>query len=137
MPPDSTNPASMPAVSRSRVTNLSSLFIGAAGGRPIDGRTVQARRFRDVLEAILSDLGGRDGLSEGEIQLARRCAALSVQCEVFEAHLAAGHDFDHEGFVTMVNALNRTLRSIGLRRRARDVTPDLRSYIAGKAEVVP
>ena len=72
LPLDSNYTANMPPVSRSRVTNGRSLFVATVDGRPIDGRTVQARRFRDVLEAILGDLGGRDSISEGEYQLARR-----------------------------------------------------------------
>src|SRR5215467_4363246 len=56
---------------RSRVTNGSQLL-------PLtDGRSVTARRFRDLYEGICSDLGGADILSEGQKQLARRAARAS------------------------------------------------------------
>ena len=41
-----------------------------------------ARRFRDILAEIISDLGGHDGgLSEAQRQLARRCATIAIACE--------------------------------------------------------
>ena len=121
----------MPAVSRSRVTNGSSLFVGTVDGRSIDGRTIQARRFRDVLEAILGDLGGRDSISEGEYQLARRATALSVAAEIEEAYLATGKSLDAEAYVKLVNGLNRTFASLGLKRRQRDMT-SLSEYLDQK-----
>jgi hypothetical protein len=56
---------------RSRVTNGKTLFVEA------DQRGPWARRWRDVLAEIISDLGGADLLSEGQKQLARRCATIS------------------------------------------------------------
>ena len=133
LPLDSNRTANMPAACRSRVTNGRSLFVGEVDGRPIDGRTVQARRFRDVLESILSDLGGRDQISEGEYQLARRATALSVAAEIEEAYLATGKRLDAEANVKLVNGLNRTFANLGLRRRQRDITPPLAEYLAQKA----
>ena len=135
MPSDSPTATARKPEARSRVSNGSSLFLLDYNGQPIDGRTIIARRFRDILDAITADLGGRDHISEGEHQLARRAAALSVQAEIQEAWLA-GQRFDKvdvEEFVKLCNALNRTLITIGLKRRARDVTPDLKDYIAGQA----
>jgi hypothetical protein len=45
-----------------------------------DGRSVTARRFRDLDEDIRADLGGQAHLSEGQRQLVRRAAML------FSAH---------------------------------------------------
>ena len=136
MPAEGTSITERSPTARSRVTNGSSLFIQtAADGLPIDGRSVPARRFRDVLESILSDLGGRDSISEGEYQLARRATAMSVQSEILEARMACAQSIDIEEFVKLVNGLKRTFTTLGLKRRARDVTPDLKSYIEGKAEV--
>ena len=45
-------------------------------------------RFRvdsDVLASSATDLGGVDRLSEGQKQIARRCAMLSVECEIMES----------------------------------------------------
>jgi hypothetical protein len=62
---------------RSAVTNGKRLHVEAPG----DG--AWSRRFRDVLSEILSDLG-HDGLSEGQRQLARRCATIAIACERME-----------------------------------------------------
>jgi hypothetical protein len=45
---------------RSRISNGAALFVET------DHRTAWARRFRDVLGDIVSDLGGADLLSEGQ-----------------------------------------------------------------------
>jgi hypothetical protein len=69
---------------RSRVTNGSSLF--AVGPQT----SAYARRLRDILGEIISDLGGPDELSEAERQLARRAASLSVACEKLEESICTG-----------------------------------------------
>ncbi len=76
---DSPQIADRSPVVRSRVTNDSTLLAG------VDGRSAIARRYRDLVDAINSDLGGDDAISEGQRQLARRASALSVQCEQIEA----------------------------------------------------
>jgi hypothetical protein len=69
------NPStSRPSRGRSAVTNGKRLHVV----RP--GDTAWARRFRDVLAEIISDLGGPDRLSEGQRQLARRCATIAIVC---------------------------------------------------------
>jgi hypothetical protein len=74
--------------SRSRVTNGKQLFLDG------EVRSRASRRFRDLLAGIASDLGGVNELSVGQMQLARRCALLSVQCEIMEAAAVDGKDFD-------------------------------------------
>jgi hypothetical protein len=76
--------ASGPRKRRSRVTNGSSLF--AVGPQT----SAYARRLRDILGEIISDLGGPDELSEAERQLARRAASLSVACEKLEESICTG-----------------------------------------------
>ena len=131
---DSGPPADRMSPARSRIGNGSSLFLASAGGEPLDGRTLMARVFRDTLESIVSDMGGREMISEGEFQLARRAAALSVECLRAETYQAAGRELDIENYCRATNALARTLSCIGLGRRQRDVTPDLRTYLDGFAE---
>jgi hypothetical protein len=102
---------------RSRVTNGRSLFVEA------DGRGPWARRFADVLGEIISDLGGRDaGLSEGQRQLARRAATISIACERLEGEAAAGAAIDLELYGRLTDRLGRAFQRLGLERRARDVT---------------
>jgi hypothetical protein len=47
-----------------------------------------------VLTQIIADLSGPEGLSEGQRQLARRAATLSIMCEKLEGEAAAGRDID-------------------------------------------
>lgn len=82
-----------PLKGRSAVTNGKRLYVV----RP--GDTAWARRFRDVLAEIISDLGGHDGgLSEGQRQLARRCATIAIACEKLEGEAAAGAAIDLETY---------------------------------------
>jgi hypothetical protein len=68
---------------RSRVTN-GDLFITGPQN------TAYARRLRDILGEIISDLGGPSELSEAERQLARRAASLSVASEMLEESICTG-----------------------------------------------
>ena len=110
---------------RSRVANGSSLFLPG-----VDGRSAIARRFRDIFNAIISDLGGSTEVSEAQSQLCRRAAALSVACEQIEAELAAGNVVPLSGLITATNALRRVLDTLGLERRQRDITPTLDQYLS-------
>jgi hypothetical protein len=63
-----------------------------------DARLKVSRRFRDVLASIATDLGGADRLSEGQKQIARRCAMLSVECEIMESAAVAGQPFNLDAY---------------------------------------
>ena len=81
-----------------------------------------ARRFHDVLEQIMSDLGGADSLSEGQRQLARKAATMAMQCELMEAEAVAGRDFDIECFGQLTDRLGRCFQRLGLKRVAKPVS---------------
>jgi hypothetical protein len=101
------------------------------------GDTAWARRFRDVLAEIISDLGGHDGgLSEAQRQLARRAATISIMCEKLEGEAAAGRDIDLEKYGRLTDRLGRAFQRIGLERRARDVaTQSLSDILAEEAYI--
>ena len=103
---------------RSSVTNGNRLFTPDT----VDGRSMAARRFHDVLEQIMSDLGGADSLSEGQRQLARRAATMAMQCELMEAEAVAGRDFDIECFGQLTDRLGRCFQRLGLKRVAKPVS---------------
>jgi hypothetical protein len=107
---------------RSAVTNGKRLFVE----RP--GDTAWARRFKDVLYLIVSDLGGADILSEGQKQLARRAATLCITCERMEGKAASGEDIDLHKYGQLTDRIGRTFHRLGLRRQPRDVTPDPLEY---------
>jgi hypothetical protein len=98
------------------VTNGKSLFVEA------DGRGPWARRFADVLGQIIGDLGGPEGLSEGQRQLARRAATISLACEKMEGDAAAGATIDLELYGRLTDRLGRALQRLGLERKPRDIS---------------
>jgi hypothetical protein len=118
------------AVLRSKTTNGTRVF--AIGG---DGRGAWTRRWRDLHEAHVEDLGGVDGLSEAQKSLCRRCAAIEVQLEQIEASMSLGaaEMADLDLYNRLTGNLRRLFETIGLRRVSRDVTPTLSSYVASKS----
>ena len=116
---------------RSRVTNGSALLPG------IDGRSQWARRLRDVVELHIDDLGGRATVSEAERSIVRRIATLTVELERMESAFArddGAKPADLALYQTTSNTLRRLLESIGIKRRVKDITPELHEYLAGRGE---
>lgn len=108
---------------RSRVTNGSALFSNA------DGRSVASRRFRDIIAALVSDLGGSDICSEAQLSLCRRAAAMTVALEGREAEMVdKPDDFDLDEYGRAAGNLRRILETLGLKRVAKPI-PDLQDYI--------
>ena len=97
----------------------------------VDGRSLMARRFREIVTSIESDLGG--DLTEAQRHLIARAATLAIWCEEREGELGEGKEFDAGAYATIANAQRRLLSDLGLERRMRDITPSLADYIAGKA----
>ena len=102
---------------RSSVSNGSRLFAVAG----VDGRSLTARRFRDLIEEISNDLGGPAVLSEGQRQLIRRAASLSIMAESIEADMARDMAFDVTVYGTIADRLRRLFETLGLERRAKPV----------------
>jgi hypothetical protein len=123
--PPSLRPVVTPR-SRSAVSNGKRLHVISPGD------TKWSRRFRDVLAEIISDLGGSDGLSEGQRQLARRAATISITCEQLETKAVAGEAIDLDVYGTLTDRLGRTFGRLGLKRIANDVTPTLDQYLAAE-----
>jgi hypothetical protein len=99
---------------RSRVSN------GAVFLENVDGRSIVARRYRDILGQLISDAGGDP--SEAQGLLMRRAATLGVWCEMKEAGMARGEPLDIAEFTAASNCLRRLLYDLGLQRVPRDVT---------------
>jgi hypothetical protein len=100
----------------------------------LDGRTMAARRARELIEAIESDLGGGDRLSEGARQLVQRAACLGAFIESCEARWLGGEAVDLGDYLAAINSQRRVLATIGLERRAREVTPSVTDYLAADEE---
>ena len=111
---------------RSRLTNKKDLLPN------VDGRTIIYRRFRDIASQVASDQGGLEELSEARLQLIRRFSAACVLAEQMEAALARGEEIDVERHALLCSTLTRLAQRIGIDRRARNITPSLSQYLAGR-----
>ena len=109
---DSSAVVARPIKVRSAVTNDPLMLRG------VDGRSMVARRYRDVAIALADDLGGQDKLSEPTKILVRQVAALTVQVESLQSKIVSGDDVDLEQLTRLSNVLGRTLQRLGIRKRA-------------------
>ena len=117
--------AARPPTTRSRVTNRSDLLRG------IDGRSAEARRYRDLIEGFAADFDDAPP-GERELALIRQAAAMSVQAEALQARIVRGEDVDLEQLTRLSNVLTRTLKELGIRkRRAQKPPPTLRESLMG------
>ena len=89
----------------------------------IDGRSAQARRFRDIASALAADQGGAEGLSEARIQMIRRFAAAAVQAEALEGRLVNGEPIDASEHCLLTSSMVRIVNHLGIDRTAQDITP--------------
>jgi hypothetical protein len=118
---------------RSRVTNArlsgrvtaKSLFVG-----DIDGRSLWARRYRDLVASYVDDAGGVHALSELRLSLIRRVAALTVEAERLEVELASGRDVDVDLLARLSSHIRRIAETIGLDKAVKDITPSLGDILA-------
>jgi hypothetical protein len=114
-------------IARTKITNGRRLLAGK-----VDGRSLWARRFRDVLALHMSDLGGEANTSEAEKAIARRAACLICELEQIEVKFAngdvaetertTGHLLDR--YQRGANTLRRLLESLGFERRAKVINAD-------------
>ncbi len=95
---------------RAAVSNRSTLIAG------LDGRTEQARRFRDLVMAYSEDLGGFEGLSEDAAALVKQAAATTMETEQLQARIARGEAVNHEQLTRLSNSLTRLLKALHSRR---------------------
>ena len=129
---DTSSPLDRPSVGarapalRARVTNHKDLLPG------LDGRSATARRFRDLVNAFVADMGGLDRCSEIRLGLVRRLAATTVQAEMLEARMVNGEAIDIAILCTLASTTVRLSQRLGLERRTRDVTPSLGQYLAAR-----
>ena len=116
---------------RSRVTNGKQLFLRLPG-TPTE-QTAWHRRLKDLIVDHVNDLGGLEATSISEQALIRRSAMMTLQLEIMEARWARnGGEASEKSLITyqrVAGGLRRLLRDLGLKRRARDITPHLQDYL--------
>lgn len=124
-------PAKSTAVAQP-LTSAGDLFLM---GEKVDGRSLPARRYRDLFNDLALQSGGLIAPSEG--MMLRRASMLAVLCERDEARMIAGEDVDEEGYRRNVAALKGVLIGLGLAKKSRDVTKgDSRFYDAHTAAIL-
>ena len=109
------------AKGRSRITNHKDLLPG------IKGSTRAARRYRDLVNAFLLDMGGVEQCSDIKIGLLRRLAAVTVQAEVLEAKMVngEGEGIDVATLCTLASTTVRLSQRLGLERIPRNIEDDV------------
>jgi hypothetical protein len=100
----------------------------------IDGRSAWVRRCKDIIAAHLSDV---PDASAAERAIIRRASVLIVELERMERAFALAGEADPvtlDLYGRVAGNMRRLLESVGLQRRARDVTPpDPLTYEPGEA----
>jgi hypothetical protein len=115
---------------RSRMSNGSKLLAG------VDGRSAEARRYRDLCMSYADDCGGASALTESQRALVRQAAALTVQSENLQAAMIRGEAIDDERMTVIANTLSRLvgrLERLGLQRRAKASVFSVADYLELKA----
>jgi hypothetical protein len=101
--------------------------------RGIDNRNPWTRRARDLIREHTQDLGGPDNVTVAEGSIIRRIAAITSELELLESRFALSDSVDADDFGMYLagsNCLRRLLESVGLKRRARDISaPSVAEYI--------
>jgi hypothetical protein len=111
---------------RSRITN-GALLPG------IDQRSAWVRRCKDVIASHLSDI---PDATAAERSIIRRASVLTVELERLERQFALAGEADPETldlYGRVAGNMRRLLESVGLERRARDVSPTLADYLSASA----
>ncbi len=116
-----------PPATRSAVTNGAKLLSG------LDGRTLAARRYKDIAFSLADDLGGAAELTEAQRCLIRQAAALTVHSEQLQAAMLRGEAVDAKDIVAASNASGRILAKLGLRRSAvASKAPSIADYLKAR-----
>ena len=118
----------------------SAISNGSAVLADVDHRSAWMRRLKDLIDDMASDLGGHDAISTAEQVIVRRASMLTLQLEIMDRGFALNEGVatakEIETYQRCANSLRRLLESLGLQRRQKDVTPDLRTYLADKGRQV-
>jgi hypothetical protein len=102
----------------SRVTKGKRMFVELG-----DPRSKWARRWNDLVIMHATDLGGLEMLSEAQMSICRRVAALECELESLEGKMSASHPVDIEVYARLTRTLCRLFELVGIRGRAKPLDP--------------
>jgi hypothetical protein len=107
-----------PVNNRAKVSNGTRLLSG------IDGRTAEARRYRDLVISLADDFGGPDAVSEAAKTIIRSAAANIVASEKVQAAIVRGEPVDLEQATRLSNVTARLVARLAAMRKARKTATD-------------
>jgi hypothetical protein len=88
--------------------------------RKVDGRTMEAKRFRAIGSDLADQLGRNPTASERLLLM--NAATIAMLCEQAIADLLEGKPVDHENHRRNVAMLGQLLIKLGIAAKSRDVT---------------
>ena len=95
----------------------------------IDRRTAAYRETAQLIAEIQSDLGGAENISAAEKQMIQHASVLGAIANDMETKYLLGRPIDLVVLCRVLNAQRRAFDAIGYKRRQRDVTPTLESFL--------
>jgi hypothetical protein len=99
----------------------------------LDGRTKARRLFDSIESGIIADLGGLSNTTTVEVHLASAFASAAVCLEAINTQLLSGASIDVNAHAAALSGLVRVAGRLPTGRRAKNVSPNLRDYIEGRA----
>jgi hypothetical protein len=101
-----------------------------------DPNSAWSRRYHDILSGHVADLGGANVLSEAQAALCRDAACLELELERMRGRLSEGEEIDLDLYGRIAGQRRRILETLGLERRAKDVTT-IDGYLNAKPRQAP
>jgi hypothetical protein len=99
----------------------------------LDGRTNAAKLYDRIVADVEADLSGPENLSTIERALVEAFAGATVTMHNLNTRLLLGEKIDLAQHAQAVSAMVRVASRLGLRRRARDISPTLSDYLTASA----
>ena len=115
-------PATRPGLALPNRAFRTALGNGSRVIEGVDGRTLIARRYAEIAGAIADDLGGEEQLTELEKHLVRSVSGMVVLRERLDAEAINGEPVSSSQYCRIANATRRVAATLGLQRRAKDIT---------------
>ena len=127
-PTDSRVPAAAKPTARARLSNGKQTFL-----ERLDGRSLTARRWRDLYRDFLTQTGGKNEA------LVRVLTSLCVQRDIIDVRLARGESVDTQDLIRVAGAISRLMTKLGLVEEEPpfDATEQLISAVRGNSEARP
>jgi hypothetical protein len=99
--------------------------------RGMNGNSVSARQYREIVLALADEAGGLDKLNTPTMASIRRAANMTLTLEDMTTKAVAGEDVDLEQLTRFSNVLGRELQRLGIKRSA-SPAPTIADYLAAR-----